>query len=724
MDHKALTASDGVSAQRTNVDDPSSSLILSKPTLQEDHEGGQRFEQDSWQFRMLRTWIAHGAQRQVARRQLQRLEVQPAEILLSEPGTAERLRVIATWEDGTREDVTCLCRFQTNDESVAAIDSEAIVRATGRGDTHIIVFYDNGVTAVPVLIPVQAAVASYPVVETPTRVDELVVAKLRKLGIEPSALCNDAEFLRRVSIDLTGTLPTPTEVESFLADPSSNKRIRKIDELLETPAYAAWWANKLCDYTGNSPYRQSELGQELSVKWYGWLYQRVSDNMPYDQIVAGIVAATSRSEGQSYDEYAAEMSSYFREQEPADFAARDNLPMYWSRRNLDSPEDKALAFAHSFLGVRLACAQCHKHPYDQWTQNDFQRFAGFFSGLRYGIAPESRESHRRLAETVGQRRRGDQGAPVNRDLLALAMDGNSVPWRELYFDPAKARPASELKLLGEANLQVAGQEDPRAELLSWLRRPDNPYFARAFVNRVWAHYFHRGIVEPADDLNLANPPSNRQLLEYLQRAFVESGYDMKWLHREITRSHTYQRSRHANHTNRLDTRNFSHFIPRRIPAEVVYDALKQATAASEQLAEIRADLDRRASGHLSTLMAGTYAMRVFGKPDRIVQCDCERTNEPSLLQSIFLQNDPLVQQRLTESGWLREVEQAMSESTPSAAHDRELIREAYLRTVSRPPTNDETSRAEQYLASADSRIDGLQDLLWALFNSKEFILNH
>jgi hypothetical protein len=255
--------------------------------------------------------------------------------------------------------------------------------------------------------------------------------------------------------------------------------------------------------------------------------------------------------------------------------------------------------------------------------------------------------------------------------------------------------------------------------MRWLR-DENPYFARAFVNRVWANYFHRGIIEPTDDLNPANPASNEELLAYLERGFVVHGWDMKWLHREIANSDAYQRSWKPNDTNRLDRRHFSRAIPRRLPAEIVYDALKQATAAEAKFDEVRTDLSRRGIGHLSMRLAETYAMRAFGKPARATNCDCERVSRPSLLQAVFLQNDPIVHARLSlDEGWLAEIAAA-----PSQRQTEDLVREAFLRTLSRPPEEKESQRAAEHVAAAQSTAAGMQDLLWALVNTKEFMLIH
>jgi len=278
-----------------------------------------------------------------------------------------------------------------------------------------------------------------------------------------------------------------------------------------------------------------------------------------------------------------------------------------------------------------------------------------------------------------------------------------------------------LDLLRSGPVRLEPQDDPRQPIMQWMQDPQNPWFARAIVNRIWASYFNTGIIDPPDDLNPANPPSNPALLEWLTQRFVEQHYDLRWLHREIVCSATYQRSWVPNATNRNDRRNFSRAIPRRLPAEVVYDAVKQALAASDQTTTVREDLTRRAIGHLSMRLAGTYAMQVFGKPDRAVNCDCERVNQPTLLQSIFLQNDPLIEQRLADSGWLEETQRRLLDSPepPAAAT---LVTEAWLRTLSRPPDADEQARAVQHLQSSESMADGLRDLMWALLNTKEFVL--
>ena len=614
----------------------------------------------------LEKWVSQGAPwpdtsdlapAQTAKK-LKQLHFEPSEILFLNTGDSAQIKIVAEWGDGEREDVTSLTRFRTNDDTVVEVDESGLATSSGKGDTHIVALYDNGIAAIPVLRPLSGDHPRIDVTKYSNPIDKLVGEKLNKLGIAPSAICSDTEFLRRVSIDLTGTLPSPDEVLAFIADQAADKRIRKIDELLERPSYAAWWANKLCDFTGCNPTSISSLlevaredGYVKATRWYDWIYEKITNNRPYVELVEGIMLADlSRGSG-------------------------GGMPYFWTRQSLEEPKDTAMSVAHSFLGIQLQCAECHKHPFDQWTQNDFADFSKFFDSPML---------------KTGRKRRSSSSASTDKKELSL-LRSHRVTIRD---------------------------EDPREPIMDWLKREDNPWFARSFVNRVWAGYFNVGIVEPTDEFTPSNPPSNPGLLNWLAQGFIENGYDMKWLHRQIVSSETYQRSWRPNKTNRDDLRNFSRAIPRRIPAEIIYDAMKQATAKTDQLEKVRTDLKRRGTGHLSMRMAGTHAMKVFGKPDRAINCDCERVNQPTLLQSIFLQNDPLVRMRLDNSGWISEV------SESGQTDFSRLINEAWLRSLNRLPRPEEIARAKKHLSETPSTEEGLTDLLWALMNTKEFILNH
>ena len=834
-DHEAIVKGD---APRVDLKKVSESLILSKPSSDDpdEHGGGKRMDVKSWQYRLIRKWVEAGAPEvnEDADAKFVKMVVTPTEIVFKKAGETATLNVVAHWSDGTIEDVTPLCRFQTNDDGVAKVDVDGTITALDKGDTHIVAFYDNGVVPVSVLLPVSENVGPKdPSVATKTKVDELVVNKLRKLGIMPAELCTDGEFLRRASLDITGQLPTADEVKTFLADQSSDKRSRKVDELLQRPAFSAWWATKLSDVLGNSENQLKNNPPPMAGEhWYRWLNARLLENEHYDDIVERIVMATSRSsEGQTFEEYCAEITSYVRKDNPADFTDRETMPYYWMRQNMRLPNEKALSFSYAFLGVRLQCAECHKHPFDQWSQSDFQHFTAFFNRITSGPADKEAEKAM-IAKLNIKTDPKDGGNKLRQELYAMALEGTVVPFNEVYIrksgaavrgnkDKAKLMTAGRVitpKVLGGEEAVDKNYDDPRQPLMDWLRQKDNPYFARSFVNRVWAHYFNVGIVEPADDMNLANAPSNKELLDYLADAFIEHDYDIRWLMREIVSSDTYQRSWETNATNELDLRNFSRNVPRRLQAEVVYDAVVSATAGQVEIEQRRNEPVDRCSiglgqGYTARKNGGaTYALGVFGKPKRETPCDCERSNEPSLLQTVYLRNDQEIFNMITRrNGWFHEnlaalgaqqtaavpvtnargndtgelknqiryVERSLAEVTdkiqklkkqdkkttaaelkslrasearlearlaefkkdldqksrrPSdapaepvktaALGPAELVTQAYLRTFSRYPTDSEVQQAEEYLQTSTDLSVGMRDLIWALLNSKEFVVNH
>ncbi|MEM7477619.1 MAG: DUF1549 and DUF1553 domain-containing protein [Planctomycetota bacterium] len=673
-DYKALLEEDTL---RVDLEEKHESLILVKPVDAELHEGGKRYTEGEWEYWVLRSWIEAGAPFSKNKiHKLQKLEVTPKEIRFSEARQSAQLKALAHWEDGTIEDVTCLCRFKSNDAAVAKIDETGLVTSGEAGDTHVVVSYDNAVVPIAALQPVSEKFGkNYPSVVTNTRVDELVVQKLRKLGIIPSELCSDEEFLRRSSLDVTGTLPSPSEVEAFVKDRAPDKRERKINELLSRPGYAAQWTTFLCDITGNN---EDQLRNFLpaqinpSSHWYQWIYKRVQDNVPYDQIVEGIVTATSRAPEESYLDYCEEMSEICRDRSGKEFADRPGMVYYWSRNNFRTPEDRAIGFAYSFLGVRIQCAQCHKHPFDQWSKDDFYNFEQLFTAVQARqntMAPDAKKQYTKMVAELGvdKKLRGNQ---LRREFGNMLKEGKTVPMPELVVAKPRARRVngkivkgtSKAKLLG-SNWVEMGEEDIRGELMGWLRNDENPYFTKAIVNRVWAQYFGVGIVNPPDDLNLANAPSNAALLDYLADGFRDNNFNLKWLHQTILNSDTYQRSWVPNESNAKDKQNFSHAQLRRLPAEATYDAVRMALASNKladgaRLLELpRAISKPGASARNNRQDDESYALRVFGRSIRESNCDCDRSSEPSLLQTIFMANDSAVHKWLNDpkTSWVAEV---------------------------------------------------------------------
>ena len=832
-DHEALLEEN---AGRVDVDDTDESLILAKPTDADMHEGGKLLDKNTWQYNTLRSWIESGAKADVDQAlTLERLEIQPKELQFRDDGQQTQLTAIAHWADGTVEDVTALCRFASNDDAVAAIDEDGLVRSGLPGDTHLVVSYDRAVVPIAVTRPIHL---DQPIKTRPPEskhpIDQLIAPKLAKLGIVPSQTCTDAEFIRRASLDITGTLPAAADVRTFLADDTTNKRERLVEELLEAPGYAAWWATRMADWTGNS---SANLNNALPVQnvasklWFEWLRVRLDDNVPYDEIVEGIVEAQSMQEDESYTEYCEAMTQACQKGNEDQFAARDGMPLYWARRNFQKPEERAIGFAYAFLGVRIECAQCHKHPFDQWSKDDFEHFAALFGGIQARPNTISKENQKArdaiLKSIVGDEKL--KGGDLRRRIYTAAKKGTAVPFGELTYVNRYAgqmKRAKQMKKKGKkANVKMPkayllGQsepldlsQDPRGELMSWLRSPENPYFAKAIVNRVWANYFGIGIINPTDDMNLANPPSNEMLLEKLSSEFRKQGYDLHWLHRMIVTSDAYQRSTETNRSNQQDRTNFSHHVPRRLPAEVVRDAVMLATESQTSADKMRSQLSDMsiAGGVAQNRNNRNFTLQVFGQSERANNCDCDRSDSPSLLQSIYLRNDLDVHQQLdSKQGWVTQACKSLGHQGPgqsktanlqatkraiamhkqtidrakrllSLKEDRRerqyvkakkayqvlrkklaeygfespgfdkllndpdgwelvqssnkgpkleastldsVVEDAYLRTLSRYPEEDETQVSVAYIRESDTVADGLASLMWALVNTKEFIITH
>jgi hypothetical protein len=570
---------------------------------------------------------------------------------------------------------------------------------------------------VRVLVP-RAAPAGfrYPDVPTVNSIDREVFAKLRRLNIVPSDLSGDAEFLRRVTIDTTGTLPSPDEVRAFLADTDPDKRARKIDELLANPLHAAVWATKFCDITGNNT-DQLEQPQELKTKrsqmWYDWLRKRFAENMPYDEIVRGILCATSR-DGLAPDEWLKQVKAIDEGAAKGfdtDYANRPSLDLFWRRQQQVPLEQWGEKTAAAFLGVRLECAQCHKHPFDRWTQADYRAYANVFARVSFGASGEAKE----VIDAENAARKKDlngkkQVNQVREVFVAPTAKG-------LLLDPDTNKPLAP-RALGGPEMKAGPAEDSRVVLFDWLRRPDNPFFARGFVNRVWGHYFGVGLVDPVDNFSLANPPSNPKLLDALAQDFIDHRYDVRYIERTVLNSRVYQLSSATNDTNRLDRNNYAHGYMRPMMAEAVADVLDTALGVREKFGNDAPPDSRAVEVGATRLQNGnlSYLLRIFGRPPRTTACDCERAMEPALPQKLYLMTDPAVQAKI-QSGRLQKL-------LASKKSDDEVLDELFLATVSRHPTAADREHFATYLQGHKDRRGAWADCVWALINTREFILNH
>ena len=443
---------------------------------------------------------------------------------------------------------------------------------------------------------------------------------------------------------MTGTLPTPDEICEFVANESPDKRRHKIDELLESPAYYAWWATFFCDLTGNNSRQLRNLGinqERASLQWYKWFEDKLRRNVPYDKMMEGVVLATSRDTDEGYTDYCVRMSESARDPNCKGFSDGDSMPYYWMRREFQDQDARAISFAHAFMVIRIQCAQCHKHPFDQWSQDDFKQFSRFFTGVSLqnvqGGNSQRKKEVKQIMSQLGINPNKVRGGQLQRVLAQKLQKGETIPFSELRTHGARQDLKREDRrdknkrgkffesavLLGSEPIKLSDYEDVREPLMHWLRQADNPYFAKSIVNRIWAQYFGVGIVEPADDLNLANPPSNAELLDYLTNEFVQRNFDLKWLHQEIANSDTYQLSWETNDSNQLDRRNFSHALPRRLPAEVIFDATYQATTTDFANQTFRNQVGKRAISVPGTNLnnrayarAGIspgFAMTIFGR---------------------------------------------------------------------------------------------------------------
>ncbi len=708
-DYAALTG-DG---RRINRADPDASLLLKKPTKTVSHGGGLRFEKDSWQYQLLRTWIKQGARWEKGSGAIAVMILDPPEYAFTRPGETGQLKVRARFADGREENITSFSNFRSNNEAIAEVTPLGQVQSRQAGDTFLVVSYRGEVVPVRTTVPRETpAEFRYPKVPEVNYIDREVFAKLRRLNIVPSNIADDAEFLRRVTIDTIGILPTPDEVRAFLADKDPDKRTKKIDQLLAHPMHAALWATRFGDITGNNT-RKLELPlwyqPERSQMWHDWFRKRVAENMPYDEIVKGVLCATSR-DGRSTEDWikqADEFDAANLKRKPTTYAERKSLDLFWRQRAV-SLEQWGERTAAAFLGIRLECAQCHKHPFDRWTMDDYRSYANVFSQVSLGASPEAKS-----AIDAHNKKRGASKARHQAILMEVFI---GPPDKRLEYSDAKSPlPA---KAPDGPEIPLAPGTDARVALFEWMRSPDNPFFARAFVNRIWGHYFGIGIVDPVDDFSLSNPPSNEKLLGALAKDFRAHQFDIRHMERTVLLSRTYQLTSKANATNRLDKNNYSHSYVRPLLAEAAVDAINAALGVSEDFGP-----DTPVNGRaieIGPSRVGNrdlmHAFGVFGRPLRLRPCD-ERESEPNVPQSMFLMTDPEMLYKLKYGT-------RVSALLNGDRTDEQILEELFLATLSRFPSEADKRSFAEYQKSKPDRQAAFTGALWALVNTREFILNH
>jgi hypothetical protein len=724
MDYANLTRDN--LGRRVNTVKPDESLVLLKASGQTAHEGGMRFGKGGWVYNIFREWIKSGAKWTPGSGTITKLEVAPKDFALLATDKPVQVKVTAEFADGSKEDITPFCDFKITDDSIAELSPLGLLTPRQPGDAGLTVLYRGSVQAIRVLVPVPAKAGSYPTIPEVNSIDREVFAKLRMMNVVPSGLASDATFLRRLSIDATGQLPTADEVREFLADKDPKKREKMIDKLLAHPLHAAVWATKLSDVTGNNT-QALEVPQQTqprrSQMWHDWIRKRIADNVPYDQMVRDIVAATSL-DGQSPDEWVAFVKKIDEQSAKGfstDYPEKKSLDLFWRRQQQVPIEQWGEKVAVAFLGVRLECAQCHKHPTDRWTQDDYWAFANLFSQVTFANNQFSSPDVKKVVDAENAaRREAVAGTKVNNNQILLVREMFPAPRGRTRPNPANNRVPNP-KALGGPEIPLTSGADVRVKLADWITAPENPFFAKSFVNRVWAHYFGVGIVNPVDDFSLANPPTNSRLLDSLAADFVASGYDIRKLEKTILLSRTYQLDYKPNETNKFDKNNFSHAYIRPLMAEQVVDVLNSALGVDETFTGQDAPLaglkvvevgSSRLNGNVA------YALRIFGRPPRTTACDCERAAEPALPQTLFRMTDASIMAKFTDRNG-RVVKLGQSK----LSNDK-LAEELFLSTLSRLPTADEKDAAIKHLAEARNRPEAVTDLIWALVNTREFILNH
>jgi hypothetical protein len=641
--------------RRVNLAVPEESLVLEKALGKVPHSGGKRFEPASEYAGAIRGWIQAGAPNDPPTlATVESIELFPHEMLV-ESGAHQQMIVVARYSDGSQRDVTSLAIFYSNNDNSAPVVPGGLVTATNRGEAFVLARFDTKTVGSQAIVLPKGLSYTPPKTPPANYIDELVNAKLQKLRILPSEVCSDEVFLRRATIDITGMLPTEDEYHAFLADKSPDKRAKLVDNLLSRKAFAEIWAMKWAELLMVRSGGPTNVSYKSIYLYSNWLTEQIAGNVPLDKIVRQILASSGGS-------FSTPATNFYQIE----------------RETLKTAEN----VAQVFMGVRVQCAQCHNHPFDRWTMNDYYSFAAFFSQIGRKEGEDSREI---IIFNSG-------GGEVNHMVTGKVM---------------------EPKFLGGPKPDCRGK-DRRQVLADWLTAPDNPYFAPSVGNRIWAHFFGVGIVEPVDDVRVSNPPINPELFQQLGRKLVEYQYDFKRLVHDICLSQTYQRATQTNASNEGDQRNFAHARVRRVQAEMLRDCITEVSEAKDKFRGL--PLGARAV-QIADGATSDYFLTTFGRSPRETVSASDIHSEPTLSQALHLLNGNTVQQKIRSGGMIQRM--LAEKKTPE-----DIIRTLYIRCLSREPLPEELAELKKLVAGSPKPAEALEDVFWGLLNSREFCFNH
>jgi len=633
------------------------SLLLRKAAGKVPHGGGKRIEPGTEPFLILARWIAQGAPASAPDApRVVKIAIEPRERIM-QPGAKQNLKVIAEYSTGAKRDVTAEAQFDSNMGPVAGVSPEGLVECGGQsGEAAIMARYMGQVAVFRALVPHGKSLGAIPNFKADHYIDRLSAEKWKKLGLLPSPAADDATLIRRTTVDLAGRLPTVEETSAYLADKAADKRVKLVDRLLASPDYPAFFAMRWGTILRNSQLAGSD---RAAYAFHNWIKDMVARNRPYDEFVRGIVAAA----GEWQDA-------------PA-------INWYWQMRD-DQLHQVTADTAQVFLGIRLQCARCHHHPYERWGQEDYYGLAGFFTRL-------------------GRKSFGEPPPYFSAPRVTL---GDMNPLTKKSPEP---------KYLDGEYPKFSSEQDPRHALVDWMVRPENPFFAKVFVNRMWGHFFGRGLVDQIDDMRETNPPTNPELLDALAKDFRDHKFDMKHIVRELALSNVYALSSFPTDDNQSDMQNFARFYSRRLIAEVLHDAVDEAAGTKTNFSGMASDARAIDLPHEGF---GSYFLETFDRPKRVTGCECERSAGATLAQVLLLSNSDEIENKLANG------EGRVAQLIKDKKTDEQAIDELYLAALSRPPTPEELGKTVVYVSGSSNRQQALEDVLWSLLNTKEFMFNH